>query len=43
MAELRLILAKLRYIRMKNDGYRDYELLPIESSPSDYDNTNVSR
>ncbi|VDK74996.1 unnamed protein product [Litomosoides sigmodontis] len=43
MAELRLILAKLRYIRMRNDACRDYEMLPVESSPSDYDNTNVSR
>ncbi|KAL3990743.1 GTPase-activator protein for Ras-like GTPase family protein [Acanthocheilonema viteae] len=43
MAELRLILAKLRYIRMRNVGCRDYELLPVESSPSDYDNENVSR
>uniref|UniRef100_A0A0R3RX50 Ras-GAP domain-containing protein n=1 Tax=Elaeophora elaphi TaxID=1147741 RepID=A0A0R3RX50_9BILA len=43
MAELRLILAKLRYIRMRNDGCRDYEVLPVESSPSDYDNANVSR
>ncbi|VDM97384.1 unnamed protein product, partial [Onchocerca ochengi] len=43
MAELRLILAKLRYIRMRNDGYRDYDLLPVESSPSDYDNTNISK
>ncbi|EJW82585.1 hypothetical protein WUBG_06505, partial [Wuchereria bancrofti] len=43
MAELRFILAKLRYIRMRNDGCKDYELLTVESSPSDYDNTNVSR
>uniref|UniRef100_A0A915Q1A1 Ras-GAP domain-containing protein n=1 Tax=Setaria digitata TaxID=48799 RepID=A0A915Q1A1_9BILA len=43
MAELRLILAKLRYILMKNASYGDYELLPVESSPSDYDNTNASR
>ncbi|CAG9536425.1 unnamed protein product [Cercopithifilaria johnstoni] len=43
MAELRLILAKLRYIRMRNDGCRDYEFLPVESSPSDYDNTSASR
>ncbi|MCP9265225.1 Ras GTPase-activating protein gap-2 [Dirofilaria immitis] len=43
MAELRLILAKLRYIQMRNDGCRDYDLLPVESSPSDYDNANISR